>query len=180
MGREIRMVPPGWQHPKYPDDHCEPHLRGRFIPLHKGGFAAADAEWNEGYAKWQDGFVKNYGEGEPWRERTPDDGPTYTLYAGGRPSPDEYMPEFPEGTATLLCMYEDTSEGTPISPSFATPEELARWLADTGASAFGDMTATYEQWLATCKSGWAVSAVMEVGPTGNKMMSGVEAMATPS
>jgi hypothetical protein len=69
-------------------------------------------------------------------------------------------------------MYEDTSEGTPFSPAFATPEELARWLADTGASAFGDMTATYEQWLRTCKSGWAICAVLD----GNKMMSGVEAM----
>ena len=46
------------------------------------------------------------------------------------------------------------------------------------ASAFGGMTATYEQWLGTCKSGWAVSAVMEVGPNGNRMMSGVEAQAS--
>ena len=70
-------------------------------------------------------------------------------------------------------MYEDTTEGTPISPAFATPEELARWLADTGASAFGDSTATYEQWLHVCKGGWAPSAVIDI----NGMRSGVEAMA---
>jgi hypothetical protein len=81
------------------------------------------------------------------------------------------MPVFPEGTATMLMMYEDTSEGTPISPAFATPEELARWLADSGASAFGNMTATYEQWLATCKAGWSVGMVMQ----GRRIMSGVEA-----
>jgi len=56
-------------------------------------------------------------------------------------------------------MYENTSEGTPISPPFETPEELARWLADNNASAFGGMTATYEQWLATCKGLYAPSMV---------------------
>lgn len=173
MGREIRMVPKGWQHPKYPDDYYEPRLRGRYVPLHRGGFAAADADWDEGYAKWQDGLVRNYGEGGEWRPRTEEDGPTYTLYAGARPSPDEYMPEWSKDQATMFVMYEDTSEGTPISPAFETPEALAHWLADTGASAFGGMTATYEQWLATCQRGFAASAI--VSSAG--LVSGVEGMA---
>lgn len=83
------------------------------------------------------------------------------------------MPEWKDGEATMLCMYESTSEGTPISPAFPTPEELARWLTDNNASAFGGMTATYEEWLATCHSGYAPSMVME----GQRMMSGVEAQA---
>ncbi len=174
MGREIRMVPPGWQHPK--DEN------GRYIPLQRSPFAQAEKDWNEGYAAWQRGEIENYAaaDGESkWKPKCEEalKCARFTDWHGSRPSPDGYMPEFPEGTATLLCMYEDTSEGTPISPAFATPEELARWLADNNASAFGGMTATYEQWLATCKSGWAVSAVMEVGPQGGKMMSGVEAMA---
>lgn len=40
-----------------------------------------------------------------------------------------------------------------------TPEALARWLADNNASSFGDMGATYDQWLATIKHGWAISMV---------------------
>lgn len=36
-------------------------------------------------------------------------------------------------------MWEDTSEGSPMSPVFATREELARWLAN------------YDQWLAIIK-----------------------------
>lgn len=56
-------------------------------------------------------------------------------------------------------MYETTSEGTPISPAFTSPEELARWLTDTGASAFGKDTATYEQWLRVCQGGYAPSAI---------------------
>lgn len=52
-------------------------------------------------------------------------------------------------------MWETTSDGSPISPVFETPESLARWLADTGASVFGDLTATYEEWLATIAHGSA-------------------------
>lgn len=45
-------------------------------------------------------------------------------------------------------MWETTSGGSPISPPFATPEELARWLSGTKASVFGQDTWTYDQWLA--------------------------------
>lgn len=44
-------------------------------------------------------------------------------------------------------MWETTSEGSPMSPVFATPAELATWLADTGASMFGGQGATRERWL---------------------------------
>lgn len=78
-------------------------------------------------------------------------------YYGGSPKFSKYM--HPEGERTHYMMYETTSEGTPISPAFATPEELARWLADTGASAFGSLTATYQDWLSTTKHGSAVGLV---------------------
>lgn len=81
----------------------------------------------------------------------------------GPPNPAEYMPEWPETEKTMIMMYETCSEGTPISPAFETPEELARWLTDNEASAFGRFTATYEQWLDTCRRGWAVGAVATPG-----------------
>jgi hypothetical protein len=69
-------------------------------------------------------------------------------------------------------MWETTSEGSPISPVFATPEKLARWLAQTNASAFGDQGASYEAWLKTIvDGGYAVGSVL----IGGKMISGVEA-----
>lgn len=173
MSREVRMVPAGWQHPRYPDDHYPNHLRGRFVPLYDGGFAQADAEWMAGWAKWQEGFVQGYGDEGPWRARDASDGPRFTEWHGARPSPDDYMPDWPAEARTHLMMYEDTSEGTPISPAFATPEELARWLADTNASAFGDQGAPYEAWLRIARGGWAPSMVID----GNGMRSGVEAMA---
>ena len=70
-------------------------------------------------------------------------------------------------------MYEDTSEGTPISPVMETPEKLARWLVDNNASAFAGQTATYEHWLAVCKGGWAPSMIA----VGGKLMNGVDGVA---
>ncbi len=58
-------------------------------------------------------------------------------------------------------MWETTSEGSPISPVFKTPEELAHWLADTKASAMGNSTASYESWLAMIHEGWAPSMVSD-------------------
>ena len=78
--------------------------------------------------------------------------------------------EVPEGEGWQ--MWEDVSEGSPISPIFKKPEELARWLADNGASAMGSQTATYEQWLKMIKVGSSPSGAM----IGGKMMTGVEAV----
>lgn len=175
MSREVRRVPADWQHPKYPADHYRTHLRGRYVPLYEGGaYPARAAEWDEEFAQWRLGLYRSYGDGEKWQPIEPEDrGLRYTEYAGERPSPDDYMPDWPEAERTHLMMYEDTSEGTPKSPAFLTPEELARWLADNGASSFGHDTATYEQWLFVCRGGWAPSAVMADGV----MMSGVKFMA---
>jgi len=58
-------------------------------------------------------------------------------------------------------MWETTSEGSPISPVFETPEGLATWLAKSKASTFGPMTADYDTWLKMIVgSGWAPSMVL--------------------
>lgn len=44
-------------------------------------------------------------------------------------------------------LWETTSEGEPVSPVFATPEELADWCVD-GATIFGESRGTREQWIA--------------------------------
>lgn len=163
MGREVRMVPANWEHPRNGDT---------FIPLLGGRYADEAATWDAEAAKWSEGFKSDYRGG--WRPRDADDTGSYAEWAGERPDEANYMPDWPEAERTHLMMYESTSEGTPISPAFATPEELARWLTDNKASAFGSSTATYEQWLSAAKRGWSPSAVIENGV----MMSGVEALAT--
>lgn len=160
MGREVRMVPLNWEHPT--DDE------GKYIPLLK----QTRDQWREAKRQWDAGFVSDYNGG--WEPKTTESwfqGP-YRCYAGPLGGKNERMPDFKLGTATHLCMYEDCTEGTPISPVFATPEELARWLADSGASSCGSMTATYEQWLATIKQGSALSMIYSPS-TG--LISGVQA-----
>jgi hypothetical protein len=148
MGREVRKVPPDWEHPK--------NARGHYIPLHGGPYYSYSKAIEDFKNDVEDIGLEDALEG----------------WDGKPPQRDDYMPDWTEEEATHFMMYEDTSEGTPISPSFATIEELARWLADTGASAFGGSTATYGQWLATCKAGYAISAV---GIPGVGIVSGVEA-----
>lgn len=166
MGREVRCIRAGWQHPK---DNV-----GNYIPLMKGPFSKRLAAWIEGNEKWSLGLREQWIYGHPSEWIPIEDkytGMSFEEWEGPCPKVEDYMPEWAPDEATQLVMYEDTSEGTPISPAFGTPEELARWLADNNASAFGGSTASYESWLSICQRGSAVSAVLIDGV----MMSGVAA-----
>jgi len=66
--------------------------------------------------------------------------------------------EPPAGTGYQI--WETVSEGSPISPVFATPEELARWMA--GKRWGADDGSPYESWLTFIQGpGWAVSMTMD-------------------
>lgn len=121
---------------------------GHHIPMHKH-FPYNDEEIAEGL---RDGWLTN-------------DPPNYGC---------DVMPQWPDSERTNYQMYEDTTEGTPISPVCATPKEIARWLADNGASAFAYDTATYDQWLRMISRGSSFSAMYSPA-TG--MISGVAAVA---
>jgi len=149
MSREVRRVPPGWQHPKKAD--------GGYVPLFEGPYEAKIARWIEGRREW----AMNPRSECTWEE-----------WAGDAPQSRDYMPTWGDDEKTHLQMYESTSEGTPISPVLATPEELAQWLVDNNASSFADRTATYEQWLAVARGRYAPSAVIS---SSGVLMSGVEA-----
>lgn len=161
MGREVRKVPENWQHPKRED--------GSYIALFDGSYDDAVNDWDERCSAWNRGDFPEYADEE-------DRCMSYAEWAGERPRPEKYMPAFLDSECTHYMMYETTTEGTPISPAFATAEELAKWLADTGASAFGYQTANYEQWLRVAKGGYACSAVMRDG----RIDSGVAALTEES
>lgn len=156
MGREVRRVPRKWKHPT--------DANGRFIPLYNGhndAFAKLDAEWVEEEAKWREGFKKDW-KTDGWVPIDAEDvGTPFSDWHGSRPVKSDYMPSWPDKVATHYMMYETVSEGTPISPAFATPEELARWLADTGANAGARLTASYESWLRVAQGGYAPSFVID-------------------
>jgi hypothetical protein len=166
MGREVRRVPADWQHPK----RVVRGFNGMvecYKPLFEGErYQPAVDTWDEDCAKWKAGWRPDYCTDPDSRAMT------FEQWEGQRPHRDDYMPNWPAEQRTHLMMYEDTSEGTPISPAFATPEELARWLADTGASALGDRAGTYEGWLRVASGGVAPSMVVSAD---GKMASGVDA-----
>jgi hypothetical protein len=57
-------------------------------------------------------------------------------------------------------IWETVSEGSPISPVFARPEELARWMA--GKRWGADHGSSYESWLKFITGpGWAPSMIMD-------------------
>lgn len=159
MGREVRRVPADWQHPK-------DEMTGRYKPLFDCGYQRALDEWNEENAKWSRGEFPDYADDE-------DKKMSYSEWSGDQPKSCDYMPDWPDEQRTHQMMYETTSEGTPISPAFETPEELARWLADTGASALGRSTASYEGWLRVAQGRYALSAV---SVNGGLLVNGVDAL----
>lgn len=70
-------------------------------------------------------------------------------------------------------IWETVSEGSPVSPVFATPEELADWMVANDDSITRDATRT--QWLAFIRGpGWAPSLALDPE---HGVRSGVEALA---
>lgn len=142
MGRKVRQVPAGWEHPKNSD--------GCYIPLFDKTFVDAAREWLDEVIAWDRGTHPDLVAEPELKAKYP----FYWQWDGGAPNPKSYRPAF-AGPADHFQMYEDTSEGTPISPVMESIEGLARWLADTGASRFGGDTASYEEWLRVCQGGFS-------------------------
>jgi hypothetical protein len=89
------------------------------------------------------------GEGELWS--SPE---AKQAYEDWQPTPP------PEGEGYQI--WETVSEGSPISPVFSTPEDLARHMATTSWGA--DEGTSVEQWLRFINGpGWAPSMVMHDG-----------------
>jgi hypothetical protein len=163
MSREVRRVPADWVHPKLNDGYGEyyhdgtPRLRGL-----NTDFSKRLADWKNEKDHWEAGNYPSY-ISEESRQDAMAGRLSFEEYYGDAPKRQDYMPEWTPEEATHFQMYETCSEGTPISPVMETPEALALWLAANGASSFGSSTATYDQWLATIKAGWAPSAIISNG-----------------
>ena len=148
MGREIRKVRADWKHPK---------RGGKYVPLHDGADLKRRTEdWDRSAAAWARGEFPDYASEESRKL-------TYEEWDGKRPSPGDYMPAWTPEEATHFQMYETTTEGTPISPVLSSPEAVARWCADNGASAFGGMTQSYEAWLSIARGDSSIGMIMGPG-----------------
>lgn len=133
MLRKARRVPANWQHPK--------DQTGKFIPLLDGAdFEREVSNWDAEAAKWASGEFPDEASIENRKL-------SFDEWAGNRPEAKHYMPIWPVDERTHYMMYELSTEGTPISPAFESPEALARWLADTKANAYAGITLDYDRWL---------------------------------
>lgn len=137
MGREIRQVPTGWEHPR--------NESGRYRPLYDETYEDAAAKWVESFIAWENGA-------HPDRAKT--ETRWFWEWEGGPPDEEYYRPAF-TATADHFQIYETVSEGTPVSPVFATREELADWLVEQGTSREGSD--------AFAAGGWAPSGIFVPG-----------------
>lgn len=121
MGREIRKVPAGWDHPVTQDTYG----RERRQPMYDETYETASAEWLSEFDRIRSGGAKGY---------------EIECYPGGvvdwasentAPSKEYYRP-WSDDEAVWFQLWETVSEGTPVSPPFETEDELIEYLAYNG------------------------------------------------
>ena len=85
-------------------------------------------EWFAEHESWERGEHKGlieYGH-------TKDEFPHFANYGGNAPDVDSYRPAWKPEEMTWYQVYETVSEGTPVTPPFATQEELIEYLVENG------------------------------------------------
>jgi hypothetical protein len=159
MGREIRKVPVGWEHPK----RTEWNREKDFHPLYDRPYRLAAEEWIKDFLEWQNGDDPKKAEY-----------PYYWDYGRTPPDKEYYRPEWADEEMNGFCLYETVSEGTPVSPVFETRKELAEYLAKHGD--FWDQKRGHGGWgieqaTAFCAVGWAPSGIAsaEIGYVEGKL-----------
>lgn len=114
MGREIRKVPKGWEHPR--------NKLGHFQPLHDRTYREAAERWLSECLEWS--------EGKSEYQKDLDIKAKYQFFwdwSGSPPNEKYYRPEF-SAPADCFQIYENVSEGTPCSPVFESIEGMIDWM----------------------------------------------------
>ena len=165
MGREIRRVPPNWEHPTEKCIHSPRHGGCAYARTHGG---QCFKPLMQGYAEAKARFEKM--QAEEGLQKALD-------YYGEAPSMNDYVSDWPESEATWFQVYETVSEGTPTTPPFATREELVEYLVKHGdfwAQQDGEGGVSRKAAEAfVMRDGWVPSMVVEDG----KITLGIETAA---
>ncbi|WP_285011240.1 hypothetical protein [Pedobacter faecalis] len=136
MGREIRRVPEGWEHPKE---------NGRYIPMFDTFYLDALNDWLKEHNAWQLGTHADL-IGNPDRKI---EYPFYAMWGGNPPDVESYHTRlYSHDELTHIQLYESTSEGTPLSPVFHKDDfdKLCEWAA-ANATTFAHFKASKEDWM---------------------------------
>jgi hypothetical protein len=168
MGREIRRVPENWEHPRRKCPHeswrggcteAKAHNGECFQPMYDDDFDSAMTEWLNGYRLWK------RGKNPEWKEQQKRGDP-YWEWFGAPPDPECYHPKWDK--VEWYQIYETVSEGTPVTPPFATKKELIEYLVEWGDywdQNRGDGGWTRENAEKFIKDGWAPSLIVIASPS---------------
>jgi len=125
---KLRKVPANWNHPK--------DNEGNYIPLFDGSYSEYLKEFEESEKMWGEGFMKDFDIIDKemvfkWIPKIDDcRNYSYEEWHGDKRTPENYRPDWPECTMTHFQLYDNVTDGTPVSPVFRKTEDLARWLAN--------------------------------------------------
>lgn len=156
MGRELRRVPANWEHPRNDKGHLQ--------PLFDTDFATVAREWLDNAILWDKG--QHPDQLDP-SMTSATECPFYWQWDSSPPDPDYYRPAWTEAERTHFQIYETVTEGTPISPVFATRAQVAVWLIEQGYSEHAA-----EEFA---KHGYAPSMVM----TGGRIYANIHSLDAP-
>jgi hypothetical protein len=167
MSREVRMIPAGWEHPRFTVENAPfPAAIGKYIPLESGDVAAEIAEWDMKAAKWAEGLRFDFGNEKFIPIEEENRHLTYAEWAEDRPDPARYMPQWKPEECNLFALYETTSEGTPKTPGFPTLESLADYLVANNITYFADYTCSWAEWMKILNDGKSFGMEITVYPDG--------------
>ena len=123
-------------------------------------------EWIEGFLKWQKGKRPDL-----WTKG--EDPEMYWDWSGSPPDIEYYRPDWDEKDMTWYQVYETISEGTPVTPPFATKKELVDYLVENGdfwcqadaklGRSYPCKKPTREQAQGMVDTGWAMSGIITNG-----------------
>lgn len=162
MGREIRRVPAHHDHPRME------RRPGEYQPTYDREFAPVFNEWLANFDRLRRGDLTDL-EHECYPRGLSD-----WLLDEGRPPDSKFYRNYALDEATWFQMYETVSEGTPVSPPFATKAELVDYLVvhgDFWSQKRRTPPLTRGQYEAFVEAAWAPSFVS----SGGHLKSGVEA-----
>jgi len=159
MGREIRRVPKNWEHPKRISKY---NGEEQFRPMMDWDFEESYADFEKDLKEW---YIeqKEFENGKVFEGRdkiySKANGNTYEDWAGEPPSPPNPYDYMPEGA--WFQLFENVSEGTPLSPPFETKEELVEWLVSNPDFIGHQWTRPQAEGMLRC--GYAPSMIIDNG-----------------
>ncbi len=120
MGTEIRSVIPNWEHPK---------KDGAYIPLFDESYSAVLSRWKKEKTEWEDlqATLVSGADAEA----------SFEDLVESRPEPESYRPDWKPEEMTWVQLYENTTEGTPVTPAFPTRAALVDHMVEHGDSYAG-------------------------------------------